>query len=356
VQTFTIGFHEAEYNEADHAKAIARHLGTEHTELYVTPQEAMAVIPRLPSLYDEPFSDSSQIPTFLISQLARRDVTVSLSGDGGDELFSGYDRYLRGAGIWQKIRRVPKSMRALVSRSLALLTPHQWNAVIGPIAYLLPGDIGRRNLGEKIHRVAQVLTAETPEALYLQLVSHWQDPASLVIGGEEPPTVLTDARQWLLLEAFESRMMYVDSLSYLPDDILVKVDRASMGVSLEARVPFLDHRVVEFSWRLPLALNVRNGRGKWLLRQVLQQYVPQSLTDRPKMGFGVPIDVWLRGPLREWAEALLDEKRLRDQGFFYPGLIREKWNEQLSGESSWEHHLWDVLMFQAWLEHESQLP
>jgi asparagine synthase (glutamine-hydrolysing) len=356
VQTFTIGFHEAKYNEADHAKAIARHLGTEHTELYVTPQEAMAVIPRLPSLYDEPFSDSSQIPAFLISQLARRDVTVSLSGDGGDELFAGYDRYLRGSGIWQKIRRVPKSIRALVSHSLALLTPHQWNAVIGPIAHLLPGDIVRHNLGEKISRAAQVLTAEDAEALHLQLVSHWQDPASLVIGGEEPPTVLTDARQWLPLEAFESRMMYVDSLSYLPDDILVKVDRASMGVSLEARVPFLDHRVVEFSWRLPLALNIRNGRGKWLLRQVLQQYIPQSLTDRPKMGFAVPIDVWLRGPLREWAEALLDEKRLRDQGFFYPDPIREKWNEQLSGTSSWEHHLWDVLMFQAWLEHESQLP
>jgi asparagine synthase (glutamine-hydrolysing) len=186
------------------------------------------------------------------------------------------------------------------------------------------------------------------------MVSHWKDPASLVIGAEEPPTVLTDARQWLPLEAFESRMMYVDSLSYLPDDILVKVDRASMGVSLEARVPFLDHRVVEFSWRLPLALNVRNGRGKWLLRQVLQQYVPQSLTDRPKMGFGVPIDVWLRGPLREWAEGLLDEKRLRDQGFFYPKPIRDKWSEHLHGNCNWEYLLWDVLMFQAWLEQERE--
>jgi asparagine synthase (glutamine-hydrolysing) len=354
VRTFTIGFHEAKYNEAQHAKAVAQHLGTEHTELYVTHQEAMDVIPRLPSLYDEPFSDSSQIPTFLISQLARRHVTVSLSGDGGDELFAGYDRYLRGALIWQKLQRIPKSMRAFVSHSLALLTPRQWNDIIRPISRLLPAAIRRASSGEKIHRVAQVLTAEKMEALYRQMVSHWQDPASLIIGGEESSTVFTDARKWLPLEAFELRMMYMDSLSYLPDDILVKVDRASMGVSLEARVPFLDPRVVEFSWKLPRSLNIRNHRGKWLLREVLNRYIPQSLIDRPKMGFAVPIGIWLRGPLREWGEALLDEKRLRDQGFFHPGPIREKWNEQLSGVSSWEHHLWDVLMFQAWLECNSQ--
>jgi asparagine synthase (glutamine-hydrolysing) len=224
-----------------------------------------------------------------------------------------------------------------------------------PIAHLLPEGIGQPNLGEKIHRLAQVLIASVPEGLYLQMVSHWQDPGSLVIGGEEPPTLLSHLQHRLPLGAFESRMMYVDSLSYLPDDILVKVDRASMGVSLESRLPFLDHRVVEFSWRLPLALNVRSGRGKYLLRKILQQYVPPSMTDRPKMGFAVPLDVWLRGPLREWAKELLDEKRLRDQGFFYPEPILEKWNEQLSAHSSWEHHLWDVLMFQAWLESQGNV-
>jgi asparagine synthase (glutamine-hydrolysing) len=314
----------------------------------------MDVIPRLPTLFDEPFSDSSQIPMFLISQLARRNVTVSLSGDGGDELFAGYDRYLRGARIWENIQQIPSSMRSLASRTLTLITSQQWNVLMGAIAYLLPEDIGRTNLGEKIHRLAQVLIAKEPEVLYLQMVSHWQNPASLVIGGEEPRSVLTDSQQRLPLEAFESRVSYLDSLSYLPDDILVKVDRASMGVSLESRLPFLDHRMVEFAWHLPLALKVRKGHGKWLLRQVLEQYVPRSLTDRPKMGFAIPIGVWLRGPLREWAEELLDEKRLRDEGFFYPGAIREKWDQQLSG-SSWEHHLWEVLIFQSWLEYEGQL-
>jgi len=354
IRTFTIGFHEAHYNEAEHARAVARHLGTEHTELYVSSKEAMAVIPRLSRLYDEPFSDSSQIPTFLVSQLAKRDVTVCLSGDGGDELFGGYDRYLAGARIWQLMQRIPKGMRTLIAQSLASLMPHQWNAVVGSVARLLPGQTWRHNPGEKMHRIAGALNLEAPEALYLKMVSHWEDPATIVLGAEELPTVLTDARQWLQqwpqLEAFESRMMYLDSMSYLPDDILVKVDRASMGVSLEVRAPFLDHRVVEMSWKLPLGMKIRNGRGKWLLRQILKQYVPQPLIDRPKMGFGVPIDEWLRGPLRAWAEGLLDTKRLKAEGLFDPKPIRKKWDEHLSGEGSWHFHLWDILMFQSWLE------
>ena len=352
VRTFTIGFHEAQYNEANHAKAVAQHLGTDHTELYVTPQEAMAVIPHLPVLYGEPFSDPSQIPTFLVSRLARQDVTVVLSGDGGDELFGGYDHYLLGADVWRKIKRIPNPMRALLARSIRAVSRKQWNRLIAPIAHLLPHSTWQRNPGEKLHSVARVLTAEAPESLYLEMVSHWKQPDEVVLGAQEPLTAVTDYRRHLPVAEFEPRMMYIDSLSYLPDDILVKVDRASMAVSLEARVPFLDHRLVEFSWHVPLAWKIRDGKGKWLLRKLLQKYVPPALTERPKMGFGVPIHVWLRGPLREWAESLLEEKRLKDDGFLDPHQVRTKWEEHQRGTGRWEFLLWDVLMFQAWLEHD----
>jgi len=352
VQTFTIGFYETAYNEAHNAKEVARHLGTAHTELYVTPEQAMAVIPRLPTLYDEPFSDSSQIPTFLISELARRDVTVSLSGDGGDELFAGYTRYLWGRKIWQTIGRVPLRLRGLAASGLKMLSPMSWDAIFQRVDPLLPKKIKQQNPGGKFHKLAELLSTEIPEAVYLALVSHWKTPASLVLGATEPPTVLTDHAQWANLPDFPQRMMYLDTMTYLPDDILVKVDRASMGVSLEARVPFLDHRVVEFAWQLPLSMKIHGDQGKWLLRQLLHRYVPKALVDRPKMGFGVPLDVWLRGPLREWAETLLDEKQLRDQGFLDPNPIREVWAQHLSGRWDWQYHLWDVLMFQAWLEHE----
>jgi asparagine synthase (glutamine-hydrolysing) len=352
VQTFTVGFYEAGYNEANDAKAVARHLGTAHTELYVRPEEAMAVIPRLPTLYDEPFSDSSQIPTFLISELARRDVTVALSGDGGDELFAGYNRYFWGRSLWQKIGWMPMGSRALAAKALRMLSPESWEAMFRRMAPILPENIKMRNPGDKLQKLAEVLTAEDPETLYLTLISQWKDPGSLVMRASEPPTALTDRTQWAHLPDFTNRMMYLDMMTYLPDDILAKVDRASMGVSLEARVPFLDHRVVEFSWQLPLSMKIHNGQGKWLLRQLLYRYVPAVLIDRPKMGFGVPIDAWLRGPLREWAAALLDEKRLRDDGFFYADPIRKAWSEHLSGKRNWQYQLWVVLMFQAWLEHE----
>ena len=355
VQTFTIGFYESEYNEAHDAKAVAHHLGTAHTELYVRPEEAMAVIPRLPVLYDEPFSDSSQIPTFLISQLARRDVTVSLSGDGGDELFGGYSRYFLGLKVWKTIGWMPLRLRNLAARGLRMFPPSSWDAMFRRMGPLMPQKIKQRNPGDKLHKLAEVLTIEDPELLYLRLVSHWKAPASLVLGAAEPPTVLTDHAQWANLPDFPHRMMYLDTMTYLPDDILVKVDRASMGVSLEARVPFLDHRVVEFAWQLPLSMKIHDGQGKWLLRQLLHRYVPKALVERPKMGFGVPLDVWLRGPLREWAESLLDEKQLRDQGFFDPNPVREVWAEHLSGRGDWQYHLWDVLMFQAWLEHERHM-
>jgi asparagine synthase (glutamine-hydrolysing) len=350
VKTFTIGFNEEGYNEAVHAKAVAKHLGTEHTELYVSPQQALDVIPLLPMLYCEPFSDSSQIPTFLVSQLARQQVTVSLSGDAGDELFCGYNRYLLANKLWKKLAVLPSGSRRLAARGLTALSPSRWNALLGPVQGLLPSSLRQANLGDKLHKAAGVLASGSVDALYLGLVSHWHDPAAIVIGGTEPPTLLTGNAPALDGLDDIQRMMALDALTYLPDDILVKVDRAGMGVSLEGRVPFLDHRVVEFAWTLPQSLKLRDGVGKWVLRQVLYRHVPKELIERPKMGFGVPIGDWLRGPLRDWAENLLDEARLRREGYFHPGPIRQKWSEHLSGLRNWQYHLWDVLMFQAWLE------
>jgi asparagine synthase (glutamine-hydrolysing) len=354
VRTFSIGFHEAAYDEAPYAKAVAKHLGTAHTELYVTSEEAMAVIPRIPTLYDEPLGDPSQIPTFLVSQLARRDVTVSLSGDAGDELFAGYNNYFWGLRIWNHIGWMPQSLRALSVRGLTMLSPSSWDSLFRMIEPILPKRLRQRNLGSKFRAIAGLLPAESAEALYRAILTHWEAPGSLVIGASEPPTPLTDRTQRGNLPGLLQCMMYNDAMMYLPDDILAKVDRASMGVSLETRVPLLDHRVVEFAWQLPDSMKVRDGRGKWILRQVLSRYIPPALIDRPKMGFGVPIDAWLRGPLKEWGEALLDEKRLKDQGLLNPDLIRGKWGEHLSGKVNWKTPLWDVLMFQAWLEQEQQ--
>jgi asparagine synthase (glutamine-hydrolysing) len=350
VKTFTIGFNEEGYNEAVHAKVVAKYLGTDHTELYVSPQQALDVIPLLPRLYCEPFSDSSQIPTFLLSQLARQQVTVSLSGDAGDELFCGYNRYVLANKLWQKLSFLPTGSRSLVARGLTALSPSNWNALLGPVQSLMLGTLRQANLGDKLHKAAGVLASGSVDALYLGLVSHWDDPASVVIGGTEPPTLLTGNAPALDGLDDIQRMMALDAITYLSDDILVKVDRAGMGVSLEGRVPFLDHRVVEFAWTLPQSLKLRDGVGKWVLRQVLYRHMPKELIERPKMGFGVPIGDWLRGPLRDWAENLLDEPRLRREGYFHPGPIRKKWAEHLSGARNWQYHLWDVLMFQAWLE------
>ena len=259
VKTFTIGFYEAGYNEAEYAKAVARHLGTEHTELYVTPQEAMVMIPRLPTLYDEPFSDPSQIPTFLVSELARQHVTVSLSGDAGDELFAGYNHYFVGRSIWQKIGWMLKGLRNTVAKALKILSPQVWEAVFRKMGSVFPSKIKRRHSVDKLHTLAEFLAVDGPEAMYLKLVSHWKDPGSLVVGASEPPTALTDGAQWANVPCFTQRMMCLDLVTYLPDDILVKVDRASMGVSLEVRVPLLDHRVVEFVWGVPLSMKIRNG-------------------------------------------------------------------------------------------------
>jgi asparagine synthase (glutamine-hydrolysing) len=342
VRTFSIGFAEKGYNEAEHAKAVARHLGTDHTELYVSSDEARDVIPLLPSVYSEPFADSSQIPTFLVSRLARERVTVALSGDAGDELFCGYNRYKLAAGIWDKISRIPTPLRRLSAGALLSVRPEHLDA-LGRLFSV-------ERLGDRLHKGAELLDKRSVASLYRAMVSHWADPPSVVVGAEETASIWSDYESHLTRLSDIERMMALDLLTYLPDDILVKVDRAAMAVSLETRVPFLDHRLVEFAWSLPLEYKLRGGVTKWVLRQVLYRYVPREMIERPKMGFGVPLDSWLRGPLRDWAESLLSEGRLRDEGFFHPGPIRRKWEEHLSGRRNWHYHLWDVLMFQSWLE------
>ena len=349
VKTFTIGFREKDYNEAEHAKIVARHLGTNHTELYVTPQQAQSVIPSLPAIYDEPFADPSQVPTWLVSELARRQVTVSLSGDAGDELFGGYNRYMMTQRLWRKLATVPKPLRQAAAAVLTSLSPAAWNSIAGKIQPLLPARARMSVPGDKIHKGAGVLGSGSPSELYHSIVSLWRDPASVVVGGKEPLTLLTEDRPHLKgLDEIE-KMMALDMLTYLPDDILAKVDRAAMSVSLETRVPFLDHRVVEFAWRLPLRYKLREGETKWALRQVLYRHVPKELIDRPKMGFGIPIGDWLRGALRDWAEELLSPARLAAEGYFRPEPIRSIWSDHLKGSVNMQYLLWCVLMFQAWL-------
>lgn len=334
VKTFSIGFAEGAFNEAPQALAVARHLGTDHTELYATPEAALEIIPYLPEIFDEPFADSSQIPTFLLAQLARQSVTVSLSGDGGDELFAGYSRYRQATRLWNSLRWIPPLFRRGLGQTMDTL-----------------GGWGRFHpLGRQLQRVSDVVGTPGPEALYRRLISHWKAPAEVVVEGFEPPTLLTDSARWPEAASFAQRMLFFDASGYLPEDIFTKVDRTTMAVGLEARIPLLDHRVVEFAWRLAPSLRVRGSQGKWILRKVLERHVPPSLFQRPKMGFSVPIGAWLRGPLREWAEELLDERRLRQEGYFHPEPIRQKWREHLSGAHDWEHYLWDVLMFQGWLE------
>ena len=340
VKTFSIGFHEEDHNEAHHAAAVARHLGTEHTELYVTSEEAQAAIPGLAGIYDEPFADSSQIPTYLVSKLTRQHVTVSLSGDGGDELFCGYPRYFSADSAWSINGRIPIGARRPAGRAL------QW--IAQPARKQQASSLLQR-IGRRVDRAGELLSLERPETLYRSCVSH-STSLPLVIDGSEPVSTLSDPVQWPTLSTFLQRMMYLDTVTYLPDDILVKVDRASMAVSLEARVPLLDHRVVEFANTIPISLKSRERQSKWILRQALYRYVPRELIERPKMGFGVPISAWMRGPLREWAESLIDEKRLREEGFLNPEPVHSRWREHLSGQMDWGYWIWNILMFQSWLD------
>ena len=349
VQTFTIGFDVPGYNEAENAKAVAAHLGTKHTELYLTPQDALDVVPRLPEIWDEPFADSSQIPTLLLAQMTRQHVTVALSGDAGDELFCGYNRYGQGYSLHRKLRSMPGPLRQMASAALSAVPAHAMDKLV----QRLPARFRYPAVGDRLHKLARVINrAEGPE-FYRALVSQFQDPADLVLHGAEPSTVLTRPEDWPDFTDFRECMMYLDTLTYLPDDILTKVDRASMAVSLETRVPFLDHDLIEWVWRLPMDVKLRNGQTKWALRQVLQRYVPSALVDRPKMGFGIPIEHWLAGPLKDWASALLGERLLREQGYLNVPMVRKMWTDHCSGKHRWHHQLWTVLMFQAWLRENS---
>jgi asparagine synthase (glutamine-hydrolysing) len=337
VKTFSIGFHIDDYDEAPHARAVARHLGTEHTELYVTERDALDVIPKLPAIYCEPFADPSQIPTYLVSKLARQAVTVALSGDGGDELFSGYTRYRLAHDVWRTLRLVPRGLRRATQRAATALSVGAWD--------LIPGRLRPKQLGDKVAKAASVLSAETLDAVHRTLVSHWHEPQRVVLGAREPelgelPPFGSDMR----------RMMLDDLVQYLPNDILVKVDRAAMAVSLETRVPMLDHRLVAFSWSLPDEILRLGGQSKWPLRHILRKHVPDTLMDRPKMGFGVPIDRWLRGELRDWAEALLSPQRLAQDGLFEPQAVRAAWEDHAKGVRNNQYPLWCVLVFQEWLD------
>ena len=350
VKTFSIGFDEAGYNEANYAKAVAKHLGTDHTELYVSSAEAMRVIPVLGNMYDEPFADSSQIPTFLVSQMAKQHVTVSLSGDGGDELFGGYNRYLL-ADKWQKIERVPFALRQLTGYLIETLSPSAWDSIF---QQLTKNKTFPSNMGEKLQKLAKRLEkVDGSQNLYYSLVSETDCPEKIVLGAKEPQTWLTQRGMRMPIQDPKQQMMFLDAMTYLPDDILVKVDRAAMSNSLETRVPFLDHRVVEFASRLPMNMKIRDGETKWLLRQVLYQYVPKELIERPKAGFGMPLAEWLRGPLKGWVESLIDEKKLAQEGYFNVHQIRNLWHEHLSAKRNHQTLLWNVLMYQVWLaEHK----
>jgi asparagine synthase (glutamine-hydrolysing) len=354
VRTFTIGFNEDKYNEAHYAKAVARHLGTDHTETYLTPKETLAIIPKLPLIYDEPFADSSQIPTALVCAMARQHVTVALSGDGGDEGFGGYTRYSQARDMYGRMSHAPPWLLRSMSRNIPRVPVALWESLARMARPFTLGKLRTEGFGYRILRLADRLGCSTPQDLYRHLISYWSAPARLVIDGQEPSTLLANAPAKQDLDQFTEQMMLLDTLTYLPDDILVKVDRASMAVALEVRAPLLDHRVLEFAWRLPLALKLHDGRGKIVLRNLLSRYVPPELFERPKTGFGVPISRWLRGPLRDWVENLLDERRLEREGYFNPRPIRNVWHSLQTGKSDWPYGgelLWGVLMFQAWLEH-----
>ncbi|TFB60250.1 asparagine synthase (glutamine-hydrolyzing) [Cryobacterium sp. Hz7] len=352
VRTFSIGSANTGYDEAPHAKAIAECLGTEHTELYVQPGDALDVIPKLAAMYCEPFGDSSQIPTFLVSQLAHQDVTVALTGDGGDELFGGYNRYLTAHSVWARMARLPVPVRRAAKRALESVSPGTLDRMFEFAKPLLPNRFDVAYPGDKAHKLATVLGAADEASFYRRLTSNWDDPTSAVLESREPMTAFTDPDSWPPTESFEEWMMAMDTKTYMADDILVKVDRAAMATSLETRVPLLDHRLLELAWTMPVSLKIRNGEGKWLLRRVLDRHVPKELTERPKMGFGIPLGQWLRDPLRDWAEALIDESRLKREGYFRHEVVRGMWAEHLSGRRNREHQLWPVLMFQAWLSEQ----
>jgi asparagine synthase (glutamine-hydrolysing) len=355
VKSFSIGFLESDFNEAGSAKLVANHLQTDHTELYVTPKEARDVIPLLPAIYDEPFADSSQIPTFLLAKLTRHHVKVSLSGDGGDEIFGGYNRHLWGCQLQRVMNYTPLAARRAFASLVSTIKPSNWNRFYSFYCSFRPAHKKHTLIGEKLYKFAAASSADDLPSAYLRLCSQFPNPNSIVLGSRNSSPSLTHSAV-SQLPSFTEQMMFLDTLLYLPDDILTKVDRATMAVSLESRTPFLDHRIVEFAWRLPPSMKIAAGKGKCVLRDVLLRYVPSSLIDRPKTGFAVPLESWLRGPLRDWAEELLSEQRLRVDQFFDPISVRNLWSNFLSGRANTHSQVWNVLMFQAWLDSQARLP
>lgn len=346
VRTFTIGFDDESYNEARYAKAVAAHLGTDHTELYVTGKDASSVIPRLPEIYDEPFADSSQIPTFLIADLTRKHVTVSLSGDGGDELFGGYPRYSLGDELWRRVKCLPRFARLSTAHILNAFSPESWDRFL---RLAIPVRLRSTLSGHRLHRFSRLLDVSDFDTMYSYLVSQWQAEDGVVLGASVGKSARRFGQAGSTEESYFNRMRRFDLRHYLPDDILTKVDRATMAVSLESRAPFLDYRLADFAWALPERVLSRNGESKWILRQVLDRYVPRPLIERPKAGFSIPLANWLRTELRDWAEDLLDNRRLLDQGYLNTKLVRQTWSEHLSGSHDRQAYLWNILMFQAWL-------
>jgi asparagine synthase (glutamine-hydrolysing) len=350
VKTFSIGFHENAYNEAEYAKKVAGYLETDHTELYVSPGQAIEIIPRLADIYDEPFSDPSQLPTLLVAEMTRKHVTVALTGDGGDEIFAGYDRYFFTESFWKKTRNIPYPARKSLRTAIRTLKPEAWSSLLGWTAPLIKTYGGQGKIGDKLYKGTDLLDYKSFNELYVNLLTHWENAGTLVLDGDGTMSSLV---QGMDLEVFEDpiqKMQYLDMKTNLVDDILVKVDRSAMSVSLETRAPLLDHKIIEYAWRLPKGQKFNEGDGKWILRRLVDRYIPSNMMDRPKMGFAMPIDSWLRGPLRDWAEDLLDERRLSGEGFFDPAPIRKKLSEHLSGERNWQFHLWDALMFESWLD------
>lgn len=346
IQTFSIGFEDRTYDESGYARKIADHLGSIHTEMVINPNDALDLVDRLPSIYDEPFADSSQLPTLLVMSLVRQHVTVALSGDGGDELFGGYNRYRYAPRLWRRLSGLPAPVKSLMAASLTALPADLTNRLSGALGIAQFGDKAHK-LGRRLHHLDSI------DTFYQSLVTEWSDAGDLLPDTQQPLTLLDQRANWPSLDSPAERMMIMDSLTYLPDDILAKVDRAAMAVSLETRTPFLDRRVIEFAWRLPLEMKFRRGRNKYLLRQLLGRHVPPALFERPKMGFGIPLDQWLRGPLRDWAEALLQEHRILAEGYLNPVPIRKAWDDHLSGRCNYGYRLWSVLMFQLWLEQQT---
>jgi len=350
VSTFTIGFGEREYDESAHARAVARHLGTEHTELQLSGADALALVPQMPMMFDEPFADPSQLPTHLVMKLARSHVTVALSGDAGDELFGGYKRYIRGPLAWKRMGRIPAPLRRALGAMLTALPI----TTVNRLGRSLARHTGTDLLGDEAHKLGlQLQNVRCIDDLHVMLVSQWLRPEEMIVGGSTAPNLLDERERWPALGDPVARMMALDASTYLPGDILTKVDRASMAVSLETRAPFLDANVIAFAASLPMQMKLRDGQGKWLLRRLLYRHIPRELVDRPKMGFSIPLDTWLRGPLRDWAETLLSKERLLREGYFHPARIRTAWRQHLAGETSMGSRLWSVLMFQAWLESQS---